>query len=216
MKNLTILLLGLLFSSCSTVHFVSPVPPGGESISSFPNELRGIFAADDDKIYVMDEYYIYQTISHKQIAEKNIQSHEKYIVVKDKVYNRERPLGGVPFERKDGAIHFIERSSDTSYINKDFILIKSSDLFYLNIIDDDKKDYIVYRFNVVPKGLKMESIDIGDDSEELLRELKKICEFVPIGEDGKEYRINPSASEFKKLIAQGIFNEEAELVRLKE
>jgi hypothetical protein len=128
----------------------------------------------------------------------------------------EDPGEGIEFERKEGNIEFVEISSDTSYINQHFKLIPSESYYYLNLLDDEQKDYVVYRASLIPIGIKLESISLGDGQEELLNELKSICEFQPVGEDGDDYKVNPSSSQFKKLVAKGIFNAESELKRLKE
>ena len=223
MRFLPIILMVFVFSSCTTVYFQEAQPQGVEPLAEFPEKAIGSYKMEllDTLIIEKDRYSIPEEYENSySMAE--VDSNPDLEIRDNLFYDENIPLTtGIEYKIKNDTLHYKKRVRIYTALS-DSTVIKSYKQYLIFNAKDNKKGYWSI-FILEPKGRNYSLRMIGDlkseddegtreDSSIYLVDFEKITHFEKIGE--KSYLVNPTKSEFKKLLSKGLFQATLEMERI--
>ncbi len=217
------ILLAFGFLSCTTVYFKEAQPQDTESLSSFPEDMLGSYIMDlFDTLIIEKERYSLPEEYKNSYSLTHVDSNPDLQIKDDLFYDGNIPLkSGIKYHIRNDSIFYKKRIKKYTALS-DSLVIKSFKQYLIMNARDNKKEYWTC-FVLEPKGNDYVMYVIGDLKTELdsaseksstllLQDYEKITHFEKIGDN--KYLVDPTKSEFKKLINKGLFTSPLEMKRI--
>lgn len=215
----------LIISGCTQVYFSQPQPQNKKSLKQFPSKYHGMYLSiDKDTFCIGETFYTLPEKIEKTIAVAEMDSIKGISLSNDLLYDDSLPLKkGIPYSILEDSIHYEAQVNWPKYISDSLVLKKLSNRLIISSKSKNNPHWEVY----ILEQLKNENIKlyaIGNfktkysskkikyDGE--LKEFYDVTSFVAI--ENKDYLIDPSKREFKKLIKKGFFKEIGEITKIEK
>ena len=203
--------LAILLSSCFTVEFAEPQPQGMQNLSTFPEEMVGTYRMFGDSLFIKSKSFLRSdVIWNETIALIDAQSDSNLRFMGDVlVDNRIGDDIRIPYTIEHDTVKYHYHTYEEVFISDSLILRKFKKYTVLNLKVDGKWEVWLLRFQ--KSGSLTADKILGDDypdgrdfsTDSLVTVISDVCEVARVSDD--EYVINPTKSEFKKLVRRGVF-----------
>jgi len=225
MRVFQIIFLVFIFSSCSTVYFQEPQPQDVEPLTTFPERVIGTYKVDliDTLIIEKDRYSLPE--KHENSYSLAQIDSSPVLEIKDNLFydGNISYTEGISYDIKNDTLHYVKIVRKYTFLS-DSLVIKSFKKYLVVSAKENKNGYWSI-FILEPKGDDFVMNVVGniksevdstpaDESDLMLKDFEKITRFEKIGENN--YLVNPSKSEFNKLINKGLFSSPLEMKRVSD
>ena len=222
MKIQLIIILSLLFTSCTTIFFEEAQPFGVNSLESFPTKLQGKFISETDTFIVEEKKYSFPLVYEDKISMDSVNV-DPTLTIKDGLfYSEDIPLKtGIKYTIENDSLHYKKQIRAYKTLSDSLILKKFKKYYVLSELNNEYKYWTVMLIRTANDDLEVNMVgylktedDSGpdEDYDARLDQFFKITEFKKI--ESHTYLTNPSKSEFKKLVDKGLFSADIHLGRI--
>ena len=212
MRNILVLAsLSVLLSSCFSVDFLVPQPQGAKNLTEFPKSIVGTYVMNGDTIEVKARSYTMVDEKYDEnIAVTEIKNNDELRLTDDFIYDAgidpELPLKYI-IENDTVKYHYTKK---VEFFLSDSVVIRKYKKFTVLNLREGKNWTVILiarqknanlHIAMIHDGEGEDGLTIAEDS--LIGAIETVCKVTHTGESS--YLINPSKTEFKKLIKIGAF-----------
>jgi hypothetical protein len=219
------LMLLVTICSCTGVYFAEPQPPGSANLSQFPENYWGAYielgeSGENEEVKIYKTGYSYQEEFKKSISVSELDQSDEMKIEGKLLFDNSLPKNnGIEFTLKDDTVSYQTILNVSNNLGKDRVLKKYKKFLVLNEFEDEKY-WNVYLIEKLSNGnLKVWTAhrdhnedSTADSSKNDLKEFFTITDFQQLKDD--QYLIDPTKSEFKKLVKKGLFIEGSEYSKI--
>lgn len=221
MKNLIFIIFPLLFG-CTTVYFPEAQPVKTKELESFPPSFLGSYIMDPDTFIIEEKSYSFPVVYENSYALSEIDTNPDYEIRGEYFFDKTITFDeGLPYKIENDSLHYRKHIRGSKFISdtlkikkfKNYLIIseKSNENSYWTVmlLKENGRNFILGMNGRFKTAEDTGSVGNYDGS---IDHFMHICEFEELSKN--KFLAKPSKKEFGKLIKEGFFSVEIEMVRI--
>lgn len=223
MKYLIFIFSFLVFG-CTTIYFPEAQPAKTKELESFPPSFLGSYIMDPDTFIIEERSYSFPVVYENSYALSDIDTNPDYEIRDEFFYDKTIMFDeGLPYNIENDTLHYRKHIRGSKFISdtlkikkyKNYLIIseKSNENAYWTVmlLKEKGRNFILGMNGRFKTAEDTGSVSNYDGS---IEHFKHICEFEELGKN--TFLAKPSKKEFGKLVNEGFFSVEIEMIRIEK